>query len=453
MSLRIRVVCLIGVVLLLSMALGTFVAAVQTRAVLRAELGSGLSGAQQTVRSAYEDLPKSDHQGRDLHQLVATFDGNRHVQAALLNADGRSIQISRGAASFARSPPWFQRLLGSAPSAVALHVPEGVRGYSAIVLSPTAAIDVGDAWAQFSGVAAVMVFSAAVGLSLVYFVIGAAFQPLVGLADGFERIGTGDFSGRLEEKGPPELLRLQQGFNRMAGQLAGTTDRNRQLTDQLLTIQDEERADIARDLHDEIGPHLFAVNMDAEMIIQLQDAGRHDAVTGQVRAIQKGVAHMQRQVRELLGRLRPARVTEFGLNAAIEELAAFWASRRPDITFEIDLVAEEDLLTETLKEAAYRIVQEASNNAVRHAKPRSIQVRLEMQNGRDLAVTVFDDGAEGSNRPDGGGLGLVGMRERVSALGGSLLFGRTVGGVGWRVVARLPMRPPLYADQRTRAKA
>ena len=398
MSLRLRVVALIGVVLVISIVLGTLVAGIQAKTVLRAELNAALSGAEQTVKSAYEDLPNSDHQARDLHQLVSTFDGNRHVKASLISAEDRPLLTSKSGRPLAQAPEWFQRLLGSPPNPVELRVPEGVRGFFALVLIPTASIDEGDAWVQFWQVAVVLIGSAAVGLCLVYFVIGAAFRPLIGLSAEFARIGTGDYAGRVEEGGTPEVLSLQQGFNKMAGQLAGTTARNRHLTEQLVTIQDEERADIARDLHDDIGPHLFGVNMDAEMIMQLHDAGRGQGIPDRVRSIQTAVGHMQRQVRDLLGRLRPAHVTEFGLNAAIRDLATFWATRRPEIAFELKLPGDDEDVPKTVKEAAYRIVQEAANNSARHANPKTIQVCLEIQNESDLVIMVFDDGLEASGR-------------------------------------------------------
>jgi two-component system sensor histidine kinase UhpB len=439
MSLRVRVVALIGLVLLVSIVMGTLVAGYQAKRALHAELSSGLLGAQQTVAGTFEDLRNSDHQARDLHQLISTFDGNRHVRAALIDAEGKTIQSSKTEAAKPGAPNWFMRLLGPTPPDLEIRVPEGIRGFFAIRLVPTPAIDVSNAWDEFAGVVTVLTASAVIGLLLVYFVIEAAFAPLRTLSTEFARIGTGDYSGRVLEKGPSELLSLQRGFNEMASQLSGTTERNRLLTDQLLTIQDEERADIARDLHDEIGPHLFGVNMDAEMAIKHIDGGRQDRAPEHLRAIQMAVSHMQRQVRDLLGRLRPTRVTEFGLNAALADLLKFWAARRPDIVFDLDLPDEQDWLAEAMKEAVYRIIQEAANNAVRHGDPKTIQICVELQNNSDLVIMVFDDGTEPANRPKVGGLGLVGMRERVMAFGGSLTYGKTLGGHGWSIVARLPI--------------
>src|SRR5258706_6083076 len=93
MSLRARVVALIGAVLLVSMLMGTLVAGYQAREALRAELAAGLGGARQTVNTAFEDLPHSGHPARHLHQLVATFDGHRHVRATLMTAAWRAGSV------------------------------------------------------------------------------------------------------------------------------------------------------------------------------------------------------------------------------------------------------------------------------------------------------------------------------------------------------------------------
>ena len=92
MSLRIRVLVAIALVLLLGSVTGIGVAGWQAKQALREELAAALAGARQTVDSAFEDLPRSDHPAQDLRQLVATFDGNRHLAATLVDAAARAIQ-------------------------------------------------------------------------------------------------------------------------------------------------------------------------------------------------------------------------------------------------------------------------------------------------------------------------------------------------------------------------
>src|ERR1700753_2060936 len=108
MSLRARVVALIAGGLLLSMLLGALVAGMETRIALKAELAAGMDGAQQTVARAFEDLPKSHHPARDPRQLIATFNGNRHVRAALIGPDGRPVLISRTVGPGRDAPDWFR---------------------------------------------------------------------------------------------------------------------------------------------------------------------------------------------------------------------------------------------------------------------------------------------------------------------------------------------------------
>jgi two-component system sensor histidine kinase UhpB len=442
MSLRTRVVVLIGLVLFAGVLAGTLFAGLQARRGLADELSAGMAGARQTVASSFEDLSRSDHPGRDLRQLVATFDGNRHVRATLIGADGRVVAASSVHRPAAPAPGWFASLLGPTPPAARIPVPRVVQGYSAIVLQPTPGLDVAGLWTEFTGVVLLLSAASVIGLGLVYVAIGAALRPLSDLSENFRRIGAGDYRGRVAERGPSELKTLEQGFNAMAEQLAVMDNRNRLLETQLLTLQDEERADLARDLHDEIGPHLFAVNVDAQVIGGLVGTEHADDIKDHVKSIQAGVGHMQRLVREILSRLRPTRATELGLNAALADLAAFWQARRPDMMVTLETPKGEKGLTETLKDTIYRVVQEGMANAVRHAGASHVEVAVTLAKD-EAVVRVKDDGAGVgvSDEPNaaGGGLGLIGMRERVRAASGVLNINR--GEDGWEIVARLPLEP------------
>jgi two-component system sensor histidine kinase UhpB len=445
MALRVRVIGLVALVLLISMLMGAVCAGLATRAALAEELRAGLIGAEQTVRSAFEDLPRSSHPERDLRQLVSTFNGNRHVKAVLIGLDGRRVAESAGGDASRSAPAWVQTLLDAAPAPITMATPAGVRGFDDVALVPTAALDVDSIWSEFVAVAVVLLSSTLLGLALVYVVIGAALRPLDTLSRAFIDIGDGDYHRRLDRTGPPELLRLQQGFNDMVSRLSTMSERNQLLTRQLLTLQEEERAEIARDLHDEIGPHLFAANLDAQMINEMCGRRRYKEIPVQVAIIQEAISHIQRQVRDLLGRLRPTSATELGLGAAILDLTRFWSARRPDIAFSVALLTEEATLDELLKDVSYRVIQEAVNNAVRHGDPRMIQIALTLDAG-ELAVSVLNDGAGVVKGDKPSGFGLLGMRERVVACGGVLSFGPGAGGVGWKVVASLPCHPSVSTE-------
>jgi two-component system sensor histidine kinase UhpB len=432
MSLRLRVLLALVLVLLTSSAVGAGLAGWRARQTLREELAAAMTGGRQAVLRSYEDLPRSDHAPRDLTQLIATFDGNRHLKARLIDAGGAVVARSQPAVS-SPAPDWFSRLFAEEIAPIRLASP--VPGYAAVVLAADWVPDIAALWSQFQalmlGLAAVLL----VGASLAWLMVGRALRPVRDLTAAFERIGSGDYRAMPKTHGAAEIARLGEAVNQMAQRLAAIQDRNRALEAQVLTLQDEERADLARDLHDEIGPHLFAVNVDAAMAGRLIEDGKADLAREQVKAIQAAVAHMQRLVRDILGRLRPTPLVEMGLVAAIEDLIAFWRARRPEITFEACLAIDEAELAEPAREAIYRLVQEGLANAVRHGKPGRIEVDATPADAAWIQARVSDDGAAGESSSEGG-FGLIGMRERVEQAGGRLTIEQTA--KGWRIIALLP---------------
>jgi two-component system sensor histidine kinase UhpB len=204
----------------------------------------------------------------------------------------------------------------------------------------------------------------------------------------------------------------------MVERLAETEDQNRRLQEQLATVQEEERSEIARDLHDEIGPFLFAVDVDAATVQQLVDAGRLEDIRIRIKEIRDSVGHMQKHVKDILARVRPAALTDLGLAHAVGSLVSFWQGRHPGLRFEVDVPPES--FGEPVDGTIYRIVQESLSNAVRHGHPTAISIRIAAGRGDEVQVTVSDNGrgmvANGSRV----GFGIRGMKERVALLGGTL---------------------------------
>ena len=96
--------------------------------------------------------------------------------------------------------------------------------------------------------------------------VGRAMMPLTGLSAGLRRLGQGEADVRLLETGPPEIAALARAFNQLSEALRTVQAQNIRLQTQILTLAEEERAEIARDLHDEVGPHLFAITTFAATI-------------------------------------------------------------------------------------------------------------------------------------------------------------------------------------------
>jgi two-component system sensor histidine kinase UhpB len=432
MSLRIRLVLWLGCVLAVTLSLGCVLAGWHAAASVRAEMQAALAMGQQAVVNGVQEIGGSADGPGELRHLVATFDGNRHVRAVLSDRKGTIVAASVLQPPVRPIPAWFRGALGPTLTPIVLAVPSGV---ITLVANPTN--EIGEVWGQANDAVRVLALFFVLTGVLIYWAIGRALGPLERLAGAFGRIGLGDYAARVEAVGSPELMRLAVGFNRMAEQLGGVEAQNRVLQEQLLTLQEEERADLARDLHDEIGPFLFAAGIDAASIPALLESGRAAEAGERADAIRDSVAHMQTQIRSILGRLRPLSFGAVGLADAIGNLVAFWRDRHPGIDFRLDVADEDDALTEDVRATVCRIVQESLCNAVRHGGPGRVEISV-TRDEAGVVVRVADDGTGAGAAGVTPGFGLVGMRERVRAQAGTLTISTPVDGRGLAVTARLP---------------
>ena len=165
------------------------------------------------------------------------------------------------------------------------------------------------------------------------------------------------------------------------------------------------------------------------------------------RTIAEASDHLYQVVHAILPRLRPLALDQFGLADALEDLLGDWRQQHPAMAFELDVRHLPEALDDTLATAAYRIVQEAVNNSLRHAAASRIAIRLGRAEGEDLlTIRIRDDGRGlGGNWKSAGHYGLIGMQERATALGGTLSLEDAPGG-GLDVIARLPLDPLTAPD-------
>lgn len=219
--------------------------------------------------------------------------------------------------------------------------------------------------------------------------------------------------------------------------LASSLEENRRLALQTLAAQESERKHLARELHDEMGQYLNAIKIDAVSLQQAATPAQGQALS----AILTNADHVYLVINRMIRRLRPAGLDDLGLPAALESCVDDWRSRLPAIAFDLDIDGAMDDLEEERTLTVYRMVQEGLTNAVRHAAATRITVSVRCSAGA-IEVVVLDDGAgrsaRGTTATGTTGLGLIGMRERVQALGGELTAER-IAGHGFRLAARVPL--------------
>ena len=436
MSLRNRLLLSIFLTLLLSLVAGSAFTYWHALEKIETEMNAAIGVGGRIAHNAVDDAEEATDPARRLELLVADFHGDRHLQASLV-VDGKVIRASEVAKPENPAPQWFYNLLAGEPRVLHVELPRVFDGFGSVVLQTDANNEVAEVWGDIGLTLSVLTIFCALVLAFVYWTLSSAIRPLKDLTTAFARVGGRDYRERVSEQGPPELVSLYQGFNKMVERLAQTELQNKRLQEQLATVQDEERADLARDLHDEIGPLLFAADVDAVAIGQLVAAGAHERIPERVGIIREAIGQMQRHVRDILGRLRPAVLLDLGLAHAIDNLVSFWRAHRPNLNFRV-AVADEGF-GELLDGSVYRIVQESLSNAVRHGNPSLIEISVTADADKWIAIRVVDDGGGlKGGRP--GGFGIIGMQERVATLGGVLEVKNCDDGRGVIVAARIPIR-------------
>lgn len=252
-------------------------------------------------------------------------------------------------------------------------------------------------------------------------------------------------SARLSPAREPELhiyLADMTDVTAMQGQLANALQENRRLSQRSMQVQEEERRNLARELHDELGQSLNAIKVDA---VSIRDGAENPAeVQRSARAIIDVSGQVYDVVRSLMRRLRPVALDELGLRSAIEYGIDQWRRRHPAVRCSFVTEGELDDLGEQVNITLYRLAQECLTNVAKHAQATEVAISLvrarDSKAGGEVIRFSFEDNGHGFNpglRSEG--VGLIGLRERVEALEGRLDL-HSAPEKGARVCAFIPLK-------------
>ena len=259
-------------------------------------------------------------------------------------------------------------------------------------------------------------------------------------------VGLAWFAARRYVEAGRELRRRELA----EAQLEAALTNNRRLSQQYVRLQEAERKSLARELHDELGQYLNVIKLDA---VGIRDGRCADAAVfhEQATAIVANCDHIHAALAALLRQLRPVGLDDLGLGAALEHCVETWRPRLPDVRLELTLAGEFADLGEALTLTVYRVIQEGLSNIAKHAGARHVTLKLDRvasgsTGGGAISIIVADDGVGANPDAHTRGLGLIGMRERVAALGGRLEI-TSAPGRGFELKAQIPVELNAEAVQ------
>ena len=307
-----------------------------------------------------------------------------------------------------------------------------------IVLAALAGV-AAERWAIVPGTASTILAMAlaaslVVNLALVY----VALRPLADLAAAMARVAAGDLGARATPSAlaDRDMVRTGETLNALLDRLTEDRDRARRLAAQVISAQDEERARVARELHDSTAQILTAIML--QLGVAAQESTTPE-ITSRIALLRELAAEALEDVRSLAHVMHPRVLDDLGLAAALE-----WLGRklRTEQTIDVQVSADDmgEPLPGALASVLYRVAQEATRNAIHHSGAPHIEVRLTRDAG-SATLQVIDNGhgfdmadAE-ARRP---GMGLFSMRERVALVNGTFTV-VSAPQQGTRVTATVPV--------------
>ena len=430
MSLRSRLILLSSMLVLVGMLFGMAFQVTQARKRVSDELAAASELAFQLVDTMLGSVDEVNTSERALllNRLQA-MEAVRHLDIRLVADDAAVPPVVPGVTD-ALAPAWFAKLV---------QVPAVVRqrrldANDSVLIRSNAAAEIGEVWQESRDFLAVLGLVLLMLNGILYVTIGRWLRPVKQIVDSLDHAEQGDFSGHVPAASLPELRNIVEKLNRMTTVLRQSKAENERLASLSLQIQEDERRNLARELHDEMGQALSAIKAIA-WSLQQRTHNPESPLRQGAEKIGAIAATMSGHVRQMLGRLRPALLDELGLVAALQLMVQQWNQTHKGCECVLHVAPEFAEVPPELQIHVYRIVQEGLTNIARYAAARQALVLMQAQ--QDFRILVSDDGNGFDPRHKRPGIGLTVMRERCQALGGHMAVA-TKEGEGVRITINFP---------------
>ncbi len=342
------------------------------------------------------------------------------------------------------APAWFTKLVSPPVKPITLNV-----GAGKLRILPEPSRSVLDAWDELLKLFWLSLALFTLVNLIVFWFAGRALHPVKDIVDGLRKLELGQFHARLPRFKLREMAVISDTFNRMAQAVeesftlkreaqktAHELKENRELTQLIQRHIEEERRNLALELHDELGQSVTAVKTIATSLVN-RTRDKQPELQSAAQMIVDVSGQMYDSMHGMVRQLRPLALDKLGLHDALQELVDSQKSRNPNIQFNLAMQGDFTHIDPDVSIAAYRMVQECLTNIVRHAGATQADVKVE--SGEGLNITVQDNGK--GLPPDQSGreerFGLMGMRERTEGLGGTFELESEQ---GVRVSVKLPLR-------------
>jgi two-component system sensor histidine kinase UhpB len=418
MSLKLRLIFIVNFLLFVAIFIGFFSVVFTSKNAVRSEIESSVRLAQFSIKSGIQKNPEL-YLFQDNLLGLKDLKSIRHLTIQLLDKNKNIIDENISSKEFYRSPTWFQNILDLYskdlnPQEIPLRQYGELMG--SVLITPNPIYEYDEIWQQFkNGLLIAGIFFIFVNIAI-YFLFEKIISPIENLIISFHNLEQGRYKKNNESFGISELDILRVKLNQLIGKLKKNDDKIHQLNQKLISIQEQEKKEISRDLHDEIGQSLAAIQVQAAAIKTMQKSKNS---INQADSIIQTTKDLMGQTRNLIKRLSLSIIDDLGLEDSLIDLYGSWIKKSgyKKAHCRISLPSHQQF-SNLHKETIFRLTQEALTNINKHARPKRIDISIQ-ENNKSIHMEFINDGIVKNNKKTKG-IGLLGMAERVANLSGTI---------------------------------
>lgn len=493
-SLRLALLVIPSAILCLAILIAIGVTLLDARGRIVTETASGLNLGDLVLSHALHDLTRDPDPEAALIKLRRDLSRLRHISLRFVSdpalggnehegdaPSGGKNQDTPGPAdtplvpwpepsrrATRAAPLWFEamfepaRIVKTYPVVLSLAGDtEKIRG--SFVMATRPGDEVAEVWRDLVFLTGLLGCLSLIIVGLIALCTHQALRLFHQLVEGLDRLGRGQFAA-MTEFPVQELAQIGMHFNQLAATLERSEVDKHHLIDRLISVQESERKELARELHDEYGAALFGIRaatsciLDSAHALQRPEPGENQniqEISERAQAISQLADTIQKQNRRILERIRPAVLHRMGLPEALRHLVEDWQTHHKGFSCALTLAVDSASFDEEVSLTFYRLVQECLTNIARHSQARSARITLALvaasahpeegvsEPGQNLCLRIEDDGI-GLPPSFRFGFGFLGMSERVRKLAGCLRIENALPH-GTLIEALIPLPRSSYA--------
>lgn len=422
MSFKLRLILIVNTLLILSIILSLILIVLNSAENTQSEILSSKQLASYAIRQSIQKNPEyikylEANQTLGISELITV----RHLLIEYYNKDDLLLETNLNQNTQERTPAWFSFLLSWKQKENYQHeiIPLNVSGKDIgyIKLTPDPTSEFNEIWQQFkNSLLVTIIFVILINVSI-FIIFSRILSPINQLIESFDRLAKKQFNVAVPLPKILEFNALSRKFNAMVRQLKKNNDEIIRLNRAVVNIQEDEKKSISRDLHDDFAQSLAAIQAEAYVATEKRSQTFKNEQLKKIIGISKS---MIQDLRTMLQSLNLGIIEEVGIETALTDLVNGWIKKNKlkNVSFNLNIKDKLNNFDKQQMTNIYRIVQECLTNIAKHSQPEKIFISVH-EYGRHLAIELRNDGIH-PTRMKTSGLGLIGMRERVESLHGTL---------------------------------